>query len=394
MSLEDNGLAIASAIIQGTAIAVSDGSFKDHQGTSAFNIEGSSDQGRCVGVNIVPGEKESQSPYRSELVGIAGALEAIHGICLVHSVTSGKVEMGLDGRQAMLKAFGDWPLDPSRPDFDLLQHIRGMIAASPLEFVGRWIESHQDDKRTFVKIDHWGRLNIECDGLAKGFWNSTALSHSWLPNRQFGYEKWSLWIDKKKLSKLDKSKLYEYVFAGRTIQYWHRKHSLTPALITSINWEACAEAMGKIPFRKKRWLIKHATGFCGVDRREFLRGNQSHNECPRCGLSESSRRVVECKGTGTDFTFSLALKKLATALTTMATAPHLSSAIILRLQQWWKHGDRKLPKFRNFDQWGTQHVVREQDRIGWYQFLLGRIARNWSDAQQRFIDSLHKRKTG
>jgi hypothetical protein len=125
-----------------------------------------------------------------------------------------------------------------------------MIAASPLEFVGRWIESHQDDKRTFVKIDHWGRLNIECDGLAKGFWNSTALSHSWLPNRQFGYEKWSLWIDKKKLSKLDKSKLYEYIFTGRTAQYWHRKHSLTPALITSINWEACAEAMGKLPFEK------------------------------------------------------------------------------------------------------------------------------------------------
>jgi hypothetical protein len=115
---------------------------------------------------------------------------------------------------------------------------------------------------------------------------------------------------------------------------------------------------------------------------------------PRCGLSESSRHVVECKGTGTDLTFSLALKKLATALTTMATAPHLSSAIILRLQQWRKHGDRKLPKFRNFDQWGTQHVVCEQDRIGWYQFLLGRIARNWSDAQQCFIDSLQKRDTG
>jgi hypothetical protein len=267
MSLEDNGLAIASDIIQGTAIAVSDGSFKDHQGTLAFIIEGSSDQGRCVGVNIVPGEQESQSPYRSELVGIASALEAIHGICLVHSVTSGKVEMGLYGRQAMLEAFGDWPLDPSRPDFDLLQHIRGVIAASPLEFVGRWIESHQDDKRTFVKIDHWGRLNIECDGLAKGVWNSTTLSHSWLPNRQFGYEKWLLWIDKKKLSKLDKSKLYEYVFAGRTTQYWHRKHSLTPALTTSINWEACAEAMRRLPFEKKTLVDQTRHG--------ILRGGQT-----------------------------------------------------------------------------------------------------------------------
>ena len=152
--------------------------------------------------------------------------------------------------------------------------------------------------------------------------------------------------------------------------------------------------MGQLPFGRKRWRIKHATGFCGAGRREFLRGNQSHDECPRCGLSESSQHVVECKGTGTDLTFALALQKLETHLTVIDTAPSLLAAIMKRLRQWRRLGDRDLPKFRGFDQWGTQHAVREQDSIGWYQLLLGRIAQKWSDSQQRYVDSLHKKNTG
>jgi hypothetical protein len=71
--VEDNGLAIARALIAGTAIAVSDGSFKDNQGTSAFIIEGASKHGRLVGVNVIPGDSSSQSPYRSELGGDCGS---------------------------------------------------------------------------------------------------------------------------------------------------------------------------------------------------------------------------------------------------------------------------------------------------------------------------------
>jgi hypothetical protein len=44
--------------------------------------------------------------------------------------------------------------------------------------------------------------------------------------------------------------------------------------------------------------------------------------------------------------------------------------------------------------WGTQHAVKEQDKIGWYEFLLGRFGRKWSDAQQRYLASLHQKNTG
>jgi hypothetical protein len=132
MTVVDNGLEIAKAIQDGTAIAVSNRSFNDSQGMAAFILKGSLPAGQIIGVNVIPGAEESQSAYPSEPGGVAGILEALHCICRAHNITYGKVEVGLDGDQAWKEAFGTWPLDPSRPDFDLLVHIQGMIRLSPL----------------------------------------------------------------------------------------------------------------------------------------------------------------------------------------------------------------------------------------------------------------------
>jgi hypothetical protein len=125
-----------------------------------------------------------------------------------------------------------------------------MIQASPLTLTSRWIESHQDKNRPLKTLDRWGKLNVECDSLAKSFWNTNALDNTWLANLSFGHENWSLWIEGKKMSQIDKKKLYQYTFAERTQRYWHRKHSLTPELILSINWDACGDALRRLPFGK------------------------------------------------------------------------------------------------------------------------------------------------
>ena len=44
---------------------------------------------------------------------------------------------------------------------------------------------------------------------------------------------------------IDKKKLYSFAFSDKTGTY-----SLTPELITSINWDTCTAAMGNLPFGK------------------------------------------------------------------------------------------------------------------------------------------------
>ena len=153
--------------------------------------------------------------------------------------------------------------------------------------------------------------------------------------------------------------------------------------------------MGRLPFGKKRWLLKHATGFCGVGRREFIRGNQDHADCPRCGhTNESTRHVVECKGSGADLTYSSALNNLEKTLSTLDTYPPIATAIITRLRQWRIYGDHQLPPLRQRNIYGSHHAVIDQDKIGWYNFLLGRLSKKWSDSQQRYIDSLKRKNSG
>jgi hypothetical protein len=43
---------------------------------------------------------------------------------------------------------------------------------------------------------------------------------------------------------------------------------------------------------------------------------------------------------------------------------------------------------------GTQRAVKEQDKLGWCQLLLGQFGKKWSDVQQRHLDSLQKKGTG
>ncbi|HEY9818173.1 MAG TPA: hypothetical protein V6D20_20565, partial [Candidatus Obscuribacterales bacterium] len=80
----DQGTAIATAIINGTAKAVSDGSYKSGHSTAGFILLGSNKDQELEGVNTTPGAKLEQSAYRAELSGIAGIASALSCLCKKH----------------------------------------------------------------------------------------------------------------------------------------------------------------------------------------------------------------------------------------------------------------------------------------------------------------------
>jgi hypothetical protein len=128
--------------------------------------------GRIVGVNSIPGEKEDQTSYRSKIGGVFGIVETVGIVCERHSITSGVVKVGLDGDQAMKNIFGKWSLYPKHADYDLLKYLRKKIKKSPLTWTRLWVEGHQDDQLQFEDLDRWSQLDVECNGLAKHYWNA------------------------------------------------------------------------------------------------------------------------------------------------------------------------------------------------------------------------------
>jgi hypothetical protein len=210
---EDDGAIIARVILDGKALAVSDGSYKDMHGTSAFILSGCTDQGRITGTNAILGDHQDQLAYRSELGGISGIITTVLAICKIHGITSGSIEVDLDGNQALKAVFFDWPLNPRQADFDLVQDICNKIQRSPLQWTGIWIEGHKDDHKSKT-LDRQALLNIECDSLAKSYWNSRSLAQNWPDNQEFGDEQWTLWIKGQKLSRINKKWLYAHTLSA------------------------------------------------------------------------------------------------------------------------------------------------------------------------------------
>jgi hypothetical protein len=100
-SSSDDGVDLANNIRQGTATAISDGSYQSSLGTSAFVLRSTGNVTKICGLNAVPGPKETQSAYRSKLAGVSGSLAILASICSLHQISSGKATVGLDGNQAL-----------------------------------------------------------------------------------------------------------------------------------------------------------------------------------------------------------------------------------------------------------------------------------------------------
>ncbi len=166
--MTDDGQTIVTAIREGTAIAVSDGSYKDQYGMAALVIEGSYQQGRILGKVIAPGGPEAHSPYRSELAGIYATMVAVHNICSFYKITEGNIEFACDGFSALDKAFSYVSMiSVDEPSYDMLLAIRQQWAYSPILWKIRHVEGHQDDMQSVESLDRWGKLNVEMDKAAK-----------------------------------------------------------------------------------------------------------------------------------------------------------------------------------------------------------------------------------
>jgi hypothetical protein len=67
------------------------------------------------------------------------------------------------------------------------------------------------------------------------------------PPSPLAIQKWALYVEGIKQSKIDKNSLYATLFEPRTIQYWDRHHDLKIDPKHPVDWEPSRMAMKKLP---------------------------------------------------------------------------------------------------------------------------------------------------
>jgi len=393
----DNGLAIANAITNGSASAVSDGSFDSSimRGSSAFIISCDSectDESQFVsGSNLTTGNPPDQSAYRSELAGALATLSATAMLVSHYKIQSGTLTIAFDGAAA-LKECKSNSLLVSQPCFDYIQTIHNLSADLPCEIRWKWVRGHQREQG-MENIDWWGRMNDLVDSNAKQFLRQSCKGRNPAPlyfSKLF-YEPWTISLLGIKQPSLNKTHCYEALFAPKIFNYWERHHDIPIPSCLDVDWGPSNKAIKRLAMGHKRWFWKFSTGCIGVGNQLFHRRHQEHSNCPLCQTpNEKVSHIFHCPDrSAIAFAKQRITHNLSDALVSLETEPVLSAAILDILFSW-RQAEPILPI--NFDQ-SIRPIILQQCSIGWNNFFLGRWTPLWQHHQASYYADLGSRKS-
>ena len=160
-----------------------------------------------------------------------------------------------------------------------------------------------------------------------------------------------------------------------------------------IDWDTAGQVHDNLPLGLQRWFCKFASSFVATARRECLWGRQDHCTCCRCNSEEEeedTRHVVKCKSPTAVAKWNFLLKKVGTWMAEKNTEPNLRLYIINGLSCWHQNlPQRHRPGTRQF-----QDAFKEQDEIGWWNFLLGRATASFAEIQERHYRHLKSDRGG
>ncbi len=133
-------------ISSGHAIAISDGSFKDAQGTAAWMFYDSHNPLTLLGEGVIttPGSIQAQGSYRSELAGLYGIVTTVNSLACFHHQTHGSVLIICNKEAALTKSMKLWESNPLDKQFDIIHAIRAGICKTKIKWTSKHIKGHQD----------------------------------------------------------------------------------------------------------------------------------------------------------------------------------------------------------------------------------------------------------
>ena len=257
----DAGLILLEALTSGTAIACSDGSYHLGISTSAFTLQGSTDEGRIDAVNQIPGDADDQTSYRAELGGICGIISVLEALLLAYPhirTLRLSIIISLDNASAINSCQHSHPPRPDQPCYDLLLDIFYRLKALPIEVTWHKVEGHMKEKGKVM--DRWAVLNDQMDSKAKQHLRrcqGTPRPNLSLPTSRIQHRG-------KILSRVHIKTLYKDFTSSDLAFYWAKKTGMNPEADEFIDWQSFGRAKQTIPAGLDRWLLKHCSGHCGT----------------------------------------------------------------------------------------------------------------------------------
>lgn len=184
---------LITSICNHTTASLTDGSYKCGFGTAGFLSRSTlHSEDDFILAHQTPGT-DTIDPYRAELGGLYGILRTAEQLCQSYAITNGSITIVCDYDSALWNLFSRKPPRPSQPHYDLLQAARLLLHRSPLTWLPRRVQGHQDKHKSYADLDLWAKMNVDMDLVAKRFWTTLSLRGFRPFNLPDHTAIWSLW---------------------------------------------------------------------------------------------------------------------------------------------------------------------------------------------------------
>ena len=314
----------------------------------------------------------------------------IEAVCTFHKIEEGSVTIGCDGISALRQGMQALEItNPAMAQFDIIAATRNAMMRCPVKWRQIHIKGHQDADPEAV-LDRWALLNIAMDEKAKALWHEKSKGTEVRSYQIFG-EPWALWIGKRKISNNISEEIVNHVAGEQAMEYWSRKNRFQGGSPDDIDWDIVQATMKAQSRNRRHWVVKHATGFCGVNKMMHRWKLRDSNKCPRCEEVETTEHVLKCTGEGANVVWDKSVMELRKWLRDQGTLPNFTDLICDRLSSW-RYGTTYSVIPSNCP--GLKRTVEQQEKLGWRCFLEGFPAKGWAEIQEAYYGRKGSRRSG
>ena len=371
--------AVVEAFANGTAILVTDGSYKRKVRSdlcgAGWLIYCTDRQSPLLEGSFYDICNKARS-YRGELLGLLALhvftrkLESFYGFEEGHKAVIACDNLGgLNKSKERRKK-----IPPSAKNADILRSLRKLHAQTQAKLTYQHVYGHQDKNKRWDQMTIFEQLNYWCDILVKAAVDRGILAGEYTvgtAQQRLPLEAVAIFHDGRKLSSECGSDIRYHIVRVDACELYITQLEWYAAVFDYVDWKAQDKILSRKPDMFRIWICKQVSGFnsCGKNMKRWF--GSEHSSCPNCGKqNEDTTHLLHCPDAGRFAHFREEVNKLSEWLSQTHTDPLLNRIITKYILA---RGASQLADFPNLPPEQCNKFFYEQDLIGWENFMLGMV---------------------
>ena len=268
------------------------------------------------------------------------------------------------------------------PEWDVINEIQHSLASLTKPPTFQYVKAHQDDKVALKDLPLSAQLNVRADGLATDILLGTASfpedesTTTLLPHAGA-----QLHLSTGTVTGNLKRPLTNASRGPHLLDYIIAKNKWDPTTVDLVDWESHGIAVRNAPHPVT--LVKFLHGLLPVGDRVHKYHPKYHLLCPSClEARETIDHLYQCNCPSRKPWRSGFLKMLLDTADKLDIRPSLLAVMYDGCLAYLRGQDHIQPNRYDND---LRELVRQQNRIGWLNFLRGRWSKEWKRLQTIYV---------